>query len=403
MAIDLPTPSRRNIAVRVTKDALRQLRGGHPWVYDRSIVSTSHDGAPGDLAIVFDDKRDFAAIGLWDPDSPIRIRALATSQATIDENFWAERFAAADERRVRLAADPGITGLRLVHGENDQLPSLVIDRYGPVLVVKLYSAAWFARLDEVLRAASARWQPEHIVVRLARNIEADAPDGLTDGVVIAGDPPPDPTPFLENGHHMTADPVAGQKTGYFLDQRANRALIGAHAADRDVLDVFCCHGGFSVHAASGGARRVHATDLSPFAVASARHHVSANAPGADVRGTVGDAFEVMEDLAKDGSSYDLIVVDPPSFASRRDAVPGALRAYTRLSHLALDLLRPGGLLLQASCSSRVTRDDFTDLVRSAIERTGRGHRVLKESGHDEDHPIGFPEGAYLKAILTEID
>jgi 23S rRNA (cytosine1962-C5)-methyltransferase len=399
----LRTPSKRNLAVRVTKEALRHLRGGHPWIYDGSITSVSHDGAAGDLAIVFDDNRDFAAVGLWDPHSPISIRVLATTQTTIDESFWRERFAAADRRRERLLCDAGVTGLRLVHGENDQLPSLVVDRYGPVLVVKLYSAAWFARLDSVLAAATDHWAPDHIVVRLARNIAVHAPPGLTDGLVVAGGPPPDPTPFLENGHTMTADPVAGQKTGYFLDQRANRALVAEHAAGRDVLDVFCCHGGFSVHAATGGARSVHATDLSPFAVASAERHVATNAPGTPVRGTVGDAFEVMEQLAADGAAFDLVVVDPPSFASRRDAVDGALRAYTRLSHLALDLLRPGGLLLQASCSSRIDREAFLTTVTRAIERSGRRFDVVTERGHDDDHPIGFPEGAYLKAILAELD
>ncbi len=373
----LPTPSSRNLAVRVTKDAHRHLRRGHPWIYDGSITSVSHDGAPGDLAIVFDDGRGFAAVGLWDPDSPIRIRVLATSQARIDGEFWRERFGAADERRRRLLADPGVTGLRLVHGENDGLPGLVVDRYGPVLVVKLYSAAWFSRLAEVLDAAVEHWAPEHVVLRLARNVADRAPDGVHDGMVVVGSAPPDPTPFLENGHAMTADPVAGQKTGYFLDQRANRALVGRHAADRDVLDVFCCHGGFSVHAATGGARSVHATDLSPFAV--------------------------MEQLHHDGESYDLVVVDPPSFASRADAVDGAIRAYTRLSHLALDLLRPGGLLLQASCSSRVDAETFGTLVTDAIDRTGRHHRLLAERGHDDDHPISFPEGAYLKAVLAAVD
>jgi len=399
----LPTPSNRNLAVRVTKDAHRHLRRGHPWVFDGSITSVSHNGAPGDLAIVFDDKRAFTAVGLWDPSSPIRIRVLATTQTRVDESFWIERFEAADGRRRRLLADPGVTGLRLVHGENDGLPALIIDRYGPVLVVKLYSAAWFSRLGDVLAAALAHWGGEHVVLRLARNVAAQAPDAVHDGMVIAGSPPPDPTPFVENGHTMTADPIAGQKTGYFLDQRSNRALVGDYAADRDVLDVFCCHGGFSVHAAAAGARSVHATDLSPFAVASAEHHVATNAPGIPMQSTVGDAFVVMEDLRTEGRSFDLIVVDPPSFASRRDAVDGAIRAYTRLSHLALDLLRPGGVLLQATCSSRVDAEMFGSLVTDAIDRAGRRSRLITETGHDDDHPIGFPEGTYLNAVLAELD
>ena len=403
MLPELPTPSSRNLAVRVTKDALRHIRRGHPWIYDGSITSVSHDGTPGDLAIVFDDARNFAAVGLWDPDSPITIRVLATRQTTIDEAFFRDRFRDADQRRSRLLSDPGVTGIRLVHGENDLLPSLIIDRYGPVIVVKLYSAAWFPRLSTVLAAVTAHWAPDHVVVRLARNIADRAPVGVTDGLTVTGTVPPDPTPFTENALAMTADPIAGQKTGYFLDQRANRALVRAHAGDRDVLDVFCCHGGFSVHAAAGGARSVHATDLSPFAVSSTQRHIAANVPDATVRSTVGDAFEVMHALAEDRESFDLIVVDPPSFASRRDAVPGALRAYTRLTHLALDLLRPGGLLLQASCSSRIDTDTFLDTMMSAIERSGRTPRVITQHSHDDDHPVGFAEGAYLKAVLAEID
>ncbi len=397
----LPSPGSRNLAVRVTKDALRHVRRGHPWIYDGSITKVSHDGAPGDLAIVFDDDRAFAAIGLWDPASPIRVRVLATDQTTIDGSFWRERFAAADERRVRLDADPEVTGIRRVHGENDGLPSLVVDQYGPVIVVKLYSAAWFAHLESVVEAIHDRWRPDHVVMRLARNVATSAPAGLTDGLVV-GPPPPDPTPFLENGHAMNADPVAGQKTGYFLDQRANRALVADHAGGRDVLDVFCCHGGFSVHAAAGGARSVRSTDLSPFAVTAAERHVAANAPGVPHAGIVGDAFQVMEQLALDGDTFDLIVVDPPSFASRQDAVDGALRAYTRLTHLALDLLRPDGVLLQASCSSRITGDMFHTTIAAAIRRAGRHARVLAETGHDDDHPIGFPEGAYLKAAMVQV-
>ena len=269
--------------------------------------------------------------------------------------------------------------------------------------MKLYSAAWFSRLGDVLAAALAHWGGEHVVLRLARNVAAQAPDGVHDGMVIAGSPPPDPAPFVENGHTMTADPIAGQKTGYFLDQRSNRALVGDYAADRDVLDVFCCHGGFSAHAAAAGARSVHATDLSPFAVASAEHHVATNAPGIPMQSTVGDAFAVMEDLRTEGRSFDLIVVDPPSFASRRAR---GRRGHSGLHPLESPGPRPastGGVLLQASCSSRVDAEMFGSLVTDAIDRAGRRSRLITETGHDDDHPIGFPEGTYLNAVLAELD
>ena len=399
----LPTPSERNLAVRVTKDALRQIRAGHPWIFDQSITSVSGPGNPGDLAIVFDDKRKFAAIGLWDPTSAIRIRVLTTSQATINQDFWERRLAEAQERREPLPPEDVSNGIRLVHGENDALPGLVIDRYDTTMVIKLYSSAWFAHLQPLLSAVNTTWEPTSVVLRLARNVGSHAPSGFRDGSVLTTEPPPDPTAFLENGFQLTADPVAGQKTGYFLDQRRNRALVAEYAADRDVLDVFCCHGGFSVHAAAGGARHVHSTDLSPFAVASAKRHVATNIADASHSTTVGDAFEVMADLAAQGQRFDFLIVDPPSFASRKSAIESAARAYTKLTHLAVDLLRPGGLLLQASCSSRIDADLFANTVTSAIHHAGARHSLLKQTGHDFDHPIGYAHGAYLKAVLLEIN
>ena len=201
---------------------------------------------------------------------------------------------------------------------------------------------------------------------------------------------------------MTANPIGGQKTGYFLDQRANRLLVGGHAADARVLDVFCCHGGFSVQAAIGGARHVHSVDLSPHATEAAKRHVAVNAP-VDHRITTGDAFQVMEALTAQQERYDVVVVDPPSFASRTSAVPGALRAYARLTHLALGLVEPGGMLFQASCSSRVDRSRFEATIEAAAERAAHHLDIEARPAHDLDHPIGFPEGAYLKAVLARVD
>ena len=397
------SPGEKRLAVRVTKDALKHVRRGHPWVFDASITSVSHDGAPGDLAVIFDDRRNFVAIGLWDPASPIRIRVLHHGRPlTIDDSFWRSRFALAAERRRSLLDDEAVTGCRLVHGENDGLPGLVIDRYGDVCVVKLYSGAWFAHLTAVVDAIRSCWEPASVVLRLARTLQDTTPSGYHDGAVIAGEAPPAPTPFLEAGAAMSADPIGGQKTGYFLDQRANRLLVGAHAADARVLDVFCCHGGFSVHAAIGGARQVHSVDLSPHATEAARRHVAGNAP-VEHRITTGDAFQVMEALTAQEQRYDVVVVDPPSFASRSSAVPGALRAYARLTHLALGLVEPGGVLFQASCSSRVDRSRFEATIEAAAERAARHLDIEARPDHDLDHPIGFPEGAYLKAVLARVD
>lgn len=396
MPIESPRAGRRNLAVRIAPSALRHVRRGHPWIFDQSIERISHDGQPGDLAVVFDDKRDFAAIGLWDPTSPIRIRVLATHQTSVGPDLWRTRISEAIERRRGLVDDDEVTGLRWLHGENDRVPGLVVDGYGSTLVVKLYTPAWLAHLGGVVDALAERLGPERVILRLARSVPATS--GRADGTILLGDHADGSVAFLENGHTMTADPVDGQKTGYFLDQRANRRSFGDLAEAGDVLDVFCCHGGFSVHAAAAGARSVLSTDLSPHATESARRHLAANAVDVDHQTMTGDAFEIMEQLAGDGRRFDAIVVDPPSFASRADAVPGALRAYTRLTHLALDLLRPGATLMQASCTSRIDTEMLTQTVLGAAERAGHPVDVLDVSGHDLDHPVGFPQGSYLKAV-----
>ncbi len=408
MLDQLPPPSERRLAVRVTKDALRQIRGGHPWVFDKSITDASHHGAPGDLAVIFDAERRFAAIGLWDPHSPIRIRVLHAGKPTpIDETFWATRIGETVEKRRPLVDDPRHSAYRLIHGENDRLPSLVVDQYGPVVVVKLYSEAWLPHLQPVVAALTDTVEAEAVVLRFARNVATAETFGLSDGATIIGPPVQGGVPFVENGLEFEADPVNGQKTGYFLDQRDNRQLVRAHSAGASVLDVFCCQGGFGVHAAAGGATDVHSTDLSPHAIRSTEQNMSRNASrfAANPRRitTVGDAFEVMQRLQTVKQHFDLVIIDPPSFAQRKSSIETALKAYDRLTQLGVALTNPGGLLFQASCSSRVTNDDFFDGVFSSASRRGARLEEIERTGHAIDHPVGFAQGSYLKAILARVD
>lgn len=397
----------------MTPDALRHIRGGHPWVFESSIRSVSHDGAPGDLAVVFGDRREFVAIGLWDPGSPIRLRILHSGNpSAVDGSFWRARLASALGRRAALVADPATTGFRLVHGENDAMSGFVADLYGSTVVVKLYSAAWFAHLPAVLEAlvdatALAGLDVDRIVVRLSRNLQAGGRTGLRDGLVVLGEEPLRPVEFLENGLRFEADVIGGQKTGHFLDQRDNRALVRAAAAGRSVLDVFASTGGFSLSAAAGGASSVHLVDQAVPALETARRNIASNrfipaVRDCAVRVTVGDAFDVMADLAAEGERYDLVIVDPPSFAHDAAGVERALRAYGRLTRLAVELLEPGGLLVQASCSSRVGIDDLHDVMSGAVRRTGRTMREVRRTGHAVDHPVGFEYGAYLCAVFAEI-
>ncbi len=406
----LPAPADRRLAVRVTPDALRHVRAGHPWVFEESVRSMSHEGSAGDLAVIFDDRRAFAAIGLHDPSSPIRVKVLhAGDPVPIDGAWWSSAIGAALAKRRRFLDDPhaGRLGYRVVNGENDAFPGLVVDRYGAVAVVKVYSPIWFPHLAEIVPRLADATGCDGIVLRFARNVAAGETFGLADGAVVAGDVPDGPVLFVEAGLTLEADVRHGQKTGYFLDQRANRVRVGGMARGRDVLDVFAATGGFSVHAAAGGARSVYSVDLSAPTLAAVERNLAHNLDRPEVRdcratSEVGDAFEVMARLGRERRTFDLVVVDPPSFAQRQSSVATALRAYTRLTHLALRLVRGGGVLVQASCSSRVPTDRFFETVEGAAVHGGYRLREIDRTGHDVDHPVTFPQGEYLKAGFWEV-
>jgi 23S rRNA (cytosine1962-C5)-methyltransferase len=404
----LPRPGGQRLAVRVTPDALRRVRSGHPWLFDHSITSVSHEGAPGDLAVVFDDDRRFAAIGLFDPASPIRVKLLHRGKPlTIDTSFWRERLRDAASRRQPLVDRGDTTGMRLVNGENDGMPGLVLDRYDRVLVLKLYSAAWVPHLADLVPVIDELFRPGAVVLRAARSLTPASLHGLEEGDALLGLPPDGPVLFTEHGLWFEADVAHGQKTGHFLDQRDNRALLRRAAAGADVLDVFASTGGFTVHAAAGGAESVTAIDLSAPTLAVAGRNLAANATLPQVSAcrfepVVGDAFREMESLARRRRTFDVVVVDPPSFAQRAHETERALGAYAKLTSLALRVLRPGGLLVQCSCSSRVPADDFHTAVARAASSAGRPLSNPRRTGHALDHPVAFPEGAYLKAVFARV-
>ncbi|MGE5211067.1 MAG: class I SAM-dependent rRNA methyltransferase, partial [Acidobacteriota bacterium] len=294
----VPRPSDKRLAVRVTPDALRHIRSGHPWVFEESVTSISHEAEAGDISVIFDSDRKFVALALYDPDSPIQFRILHVGKPTpIDADWWRSTIDAALVVRAPFttAADADRLAYRVLNGENDGVSGLVVDRYAGVLVIKLYSAVWFPHLVPVVNALLDLTGCSGVVLRLARNLQTRETFGLVDGDVIAGDLPDGPVRFVEAGLEFDADVRAGQKTGHFLDQRANRIRVGEMSAGRDVLDIFASTGGFSVHAAAGGARSVHAVDLSAPTLAAAEHNMSLNAHLDAVRACaftteVGDAF-----------------------------------------------------------------------------------------------------------------
>lgn len=404
---------------------MRAVRGGHPWVYADRIAHANRPGAPGELAALYDPHDRFLGLGLHDPASPLRVRVLhAGPPVTADDAWWRARLRAALARREGLF-DADTTGFRLVHGESDGWPGLVLDRYGGVLVLKLYTSAWLPWLELLSAQIVEELRPSRLILRLSRNIrEAAATQGLEDGGEWSREgreelplpapalpsrpwrPSRDTTPvvFLETGLRFEADVVRGQKTGFFLDQRENRRLVGELAAGRDVLNAFSFSGGFSLYAARGGARRVTDLDISPHATAAAGRNFTLNrhlpSVAAAAHETVqADAFDW---LVTPGPKFDLVVLDPPSLAKRETERVGAVAAYRRLAGLGLARLRPGGVLVTASCSAHVLAEEFFGAVRDALRRGGRRFEELRTTGHPPDHPATFPEAHYLKCLYARV-
>ncbi|MCB0062804.1 MAG: class I SAM-dependent methyltransferase [Caldilineaceae bacterium] len=404
----LPRPADRRIALHITRDAERHLRNGHPWLFADSIVRQSHEGKPGDLAVVFDQKRRFLAIGLYDPTSPIRLRVLQQgTQATIDRAWFHATLNASLQRRQSLLADARTTGYRLVYGESDGLPGCVMDRFGTTLVIKLYTAAWVPHLADLVHGIEQVQPAERIVLRMSRNMQAEPAylSGLEEGMILTGPPLTGPVVFLEHGIRFEADPIHGQKTGFFLDQRENRARVEGLAAGKRVLNVFAYNGGFSLYAARGGATEVTSLDSSGPALAAAEHNFGLNQDDPAIAATShklleGDAFRLLQQLAEDGAQYDLVIIDPPAFAKRQSEVSGALNAYAQLTRLGLGVLRAGGTIVLASCSSRISSADFVANAEEAATAAGRPLTIFARTDHALDHPIGFAEGAYLKCIYA---
>ena len=397
----LPKISTKRLAVKVRPAAERSIRQNHPWIYDQSIAKINKEGAAGDLAIIFDQaKNKFLALGLFDPHSPIRVKLLQFQQpATINDSWFRERIQQAYQKRLPLL-QTDTNSYRLLFGENDGLPGLVADVYGAVLVVKLYSLAWLPYLEQIFPALIETSKTAVLVLRLSRTLQRQESElyGLRDGQILYGQLDQEEVIFKEHGLQFTAHVVKGHKTGYFLDHRHNRKEVGSLADGKRVLDVFAYAGGFTVHAFAGGAREVVSLDISKQALEMARKNVQLNFPEANHRLEAGDAFKIMQDMAESGEQFDLVVVDPPAFAKQESEIEKALISYARLSKLACRLVARNGILLMASCSSRVSAEDFYQVVTTTLSEQRVPFEILQRTQHDIDHPIGFPEGAYLKSI-----
>jgi 23S rRNA (cytosine1962-C5)-methyltransferase len=412
--VSLPT---RRLRLRISPAAETAVRSGHPWVFSDSVQEGNRAGQPGELAVIYDRKDRFLAVGMFDPESPIRVRILHVGKPqTIDAAWWQARLEQALGRRAGLF-DAQTTGYRLLHGESDGWPGLVLDRYASTLVLKLYTTGWLPRLTEVRDLLLANLPCERIVLRLSRNLreaaKRQAPPRL-DGDILFSKPAGAelrlgkacvaPVVFSESGLRFEADVLRGQKTGFFLDQRENRRLVETLARDRRVLNAFSFSGGFSLYAARGGAVSVTDLDLSAHALESARRNFALNqalpAVAACRHETVqADAFAWLE---KSSAEFDLVVLDPPSLAKREAERENAIRAYERLNSLGIQRLARDGILVAGSCSAHVSAAQFFDAVRRAAAESGRKFLELKTLQHPPDHPAGFKEAEYLKVIYLRI-
>jgi 23S rRNA (cytosine1962-C5)-methyltransferase len=390
----------------VTPDAGRQLRSGHPWLFADSIREQNREGESGELAVVYDRNDKFLVVGLFDPDSPIRLRVLhAGKPKTIDTAWWRERLRAAIARRAGLF-DEQTTGYRWINGESDGWPGLVLDRYDTTLVLKLYTAAWMSRLEEIVNLIREELTPLRVVLRLSRNIQemVRTAFGKEDGSILCGESRDARVIFLETGLRFEADVVRGQKTGFFLDQRENRRIVETLARGHDALNAFSFSGGFSVYAARGGAKSVTDLDISEHALAGSKRNLALNknipAVAACRHETIqADAFEWR--AGPRDRKFDLVILDPPSLAKREAERAGAIQAYGRLAQSGIAHLRPGGALVTASCSAHVSAEEFFGAVRLAAKRSGRKFDESLTTGYAPDHPATFPEAHYLKCVYLQ--
>ena len=397
--------SAARLRLRLTNTAETIVRSGHPWLFADSIREQNRAGQTGELAVIYDRNDKFLAVGLYDSDSPIRVRILhAGKPQTIDSTWWKAHLEKAIVRRAKLF-DATTTGFRLIHGESDGWPALVLDKYDSTLALKIYSAAWLPRLDEIFALFKEKIPCERIVLRLSRNIQplAEKHFQRRDGQILFGAAPESAVIFSENGIRFEADVLRGQKTGFFLDQRDNRAEVEKLSSGKKVLNAFSFSGGFSVYAARGGAKSVTDLDISAHALESAKRNFALNKNYSGVANCCHETVQAdcFDWLEKTAGKFDLIVLDPPSLAKRAAEREGAIRAYERLNSHGITRLSSDGILVAGSCSAHVSAQEFFDAVRRAAIKSGRKFAELKTSQHPPDHPAAFKEAEYLKVIYLK--
>lgn len=380
------------------------LKRFHPWVFSGAIARVEGEPEEGEIVDVYTSKKEFIACGHFQIGS-IAVRVLSFVQETIDYEFWVRKLAVAKDLRVALGliGNPQNNTYRLVHGEGDNLPGLIIDVYDHTAVMQAHSAGMHVYRMEIADALSEVMGDviENIYYKSETTLPFKADLLSTENGFIKGGSPENVA--MENGLKFHVDWLKGQKTGFFVDQRENRHLLERYAKGRNVLNMFCYTGGFSFYAMRGGANLVHSVDSSAKAIDLTNENVELNFPGdARHKAYAEDAFKYLDRM---GDQYDLIILDPPAFAKHRDALRNALRGYTKLNAKAFEKIRPGGILFTFSCSQVVNKENFRNAVFTAAAQSGRSVRILHQLTQPGDHPVNIyhPEGEYLKGLVLYVE
>lgn len=378
------------------------LRRFHPWIFSGAILRIPESLPEGAFVRIVDENNKFMALGHYQIGS-IAVRVLSFIDRPIDAAFWVERLSEAFKVRKSLdLVRPDNDIYRLVHGEGDQLPGLIIDVYGQTAVMQAHSVGMHCYRQEIADALIQACEGEikHVYYKSETTLPYKADLHQENGFLVGGD---DTNVATENGLKFHIDWLKGQKTGFFIDQRENRKLLESYSKGKSVLNMFCYTGGFSIYAMRGGATQVHSVDSSSKAIDLTRANAELNFPG-DKRheAFAEDAFKFLE---KAGGDYDLVILDPPAFAKHKGALHNALKGYTRLNSIAFQKIRKGGIVFTFSCSQAVNKDQFRLAVFTAAAQSGRHVRILHQIHQPADHPINIyhPEGEYLKGLVLQVE
>lgn len=375
----------------------------HPWVFSGAISKIEGQPEEGDLVEVYGSNGRFLAVGHYQIGS-IAVRVLSFRQREIDASFWEERIRIAFDirRSLGLVDTPTNNTFRLIHGEGDSLPGLVVDMYAHTAVMQAHSVGMHHARHEIAKALKVVIGDllENIYYKSETTLPYKADIDSENGYLLGGDVE---DIALENGLKFCVDWQKGQKTGFFVDQRENRSLLEKYSRGRSVLNMFCYTGGFSFYAMRGGAKVVHSVDSSAKAISLTNRNVDLNFPG-DGRhqAFAEDAFKFLERM---GSNYDLIILDPPAFAKHKNVLRNALQGYRKLNAIAFEKIKPGGIIFTFSCSQVVSKENFRLAVFSAAAQSGRNVRILHQLTQPADHPVNIyhPEGEYLKGLVLYVE